>query len=153
MFFSVLDEDSATLVGKYEGQVQTDADYERCLDAFQRADTCAVAKGLPYVCLLIVPPGVQRPPAVWRTRMADANNAVRATDHLFAIVLPDALLRGVLTAITWLTRPRPGHQLKAFDTVASAAQWIRTTTGKPHAELDRLLAAVERGAAGHAASA
>jgi len=153
MFFSVLDENSATLVGKYQGHVQTDADYERCLDAFARADTCAVAKGLPYVCLLIVPPGVQRPPAMWRTRMAEANNAVRAKEHLFAIVLPDALLRGVLTAITWLTRPRPGHQLKPFDTVASAMQWIRATTGKPYAELDRLHAAVERETSTHTASA
>lgn len=104
MFFSVLDENSATLVGKYEGRVQTDADYERCLAAIHRGDACAVARGVPYVCVLI-------------------------------------------------TRPRPGHQLKAFDTVASAAEWIRATTGRPYPEIERLQAALERETAVHAANA
>lgn len=152
MFFSILDDQSATLVGKYEGRSQTDADYERCLEGFRSADACAVARGVPLVCVLIVPAGVRRPPPVWRTRMAETNNALRASEHRLALVMSDTLLRGVLTAITWLTRPRPGHQIKAFDTFANAAQWIRATTGKPYTELERLHAAIERETATFAAT-
>jgi 2-keto-4-pentenoate hydratase/2-oxohepta-3-ene-1,7-dioic acid hydratase in catechol pathway len=85
--------------------------------------------------------------------MAETNNALRATEHLLTLVISDALMRGVLTAITWLTRPRPGHQMKPFDTFTSAAEWIRTTTRRPYPELERLHAAVERELAKHAASA
>ena len=115
MFFSVFDEGSATLVGRYEGQAQTDADHARCLEAIRAADACAVARNIPCICVLVIPTGVERPPAVWRTRMAETNNALRATEHRLALVMSDTLLRGVLTAITWLTRPRPGHQMKPFD--------------------------------------
>jgi len=153
MFFSVLDEDSATLVGKYDGRVQSDADYERCLEAMRAVDACAVARGIPNISVLIVSREVPRPPPVWRTRMAETNNALRATDHRLALVMSDTLMRGVLTAITWLTRPRPGHQLKPFDTFAGAAQWLRASTGKPYPELERLYATVERETAKHAANA
>ena len=153
MFFSAFDEDSATLVGKYDGRVQTDADYERCLQAIRTTDACAVARGVPNICILVVSREVPRPPPVWRTRMAETNNAHRATKHRLALVMSDTLMRGVLTAINWLTRPRPGHQIKPFDTFASAAQWVRASTGKPYPELERLYATVERETAKHAANA
>lgn len=153
MFFSVFDEGSATLVGKYDGKVQSDADYQRCVDAIRTADECAVARNLPCICILIVPTGVERPPAVWRTRMAETNNANRATEHRLALVMSDTLMRGVLTAITWLTRPRAGHHMKPFETFTSAAEWIRTTTGLPYPDLERLNAAVEKEMAKRAASA
>ena len=152
MFFSVFDEGSATLIGKYEGPVQTDADYERCIEAIRAADACAVARKIPCICVLVVAAGVPRPPPVWRNRMAETNNALLATQHLLALVMSDALMRGVLTAITWLTRPRPGHQMKPFDSFDGAAAWIRATTGSPYPDLERLHTAVAKELAKHAAN-
>jgi hypothetical protein len=144
MFFSLFDEDSGTLIGKYQGSVQTDADYQRCIDAVRMADAGAASRRLPYVCVLVVSAEVPQPPPVWRRRMADTNNALAATEHRLALVTPSLVVRSVLTAISWLTRPRPGHQLKPFENFSSAAQWIRTSIGQPYPKLEQLYSSLER---------
>jgi hypothetical protein len=138
MYMSAADEGSTTLVGIYQGRAQHDADYERCIQSIIDADALATARASRFVCLLIIGDEVQRPPPLWRRRMADANNAIRAKEYYFALVSPSMLIRGVFTAINWLTKPRPGYHSAPFEHFDQAAEWIRTQTGERYPRLESL---------------
>lgn len=140
MYVSAADEDPTTLVGIYQGRAQHDADYERCIQSIIDADALATARARRFVCMLLIGDEVQRPPPLWRRRMADANNALRAREYYFALVSPSMLIRGVFTAINWLTKPRPGYHAAPFEHFAQAAEWIRKQTGEPYPRLESLQA-------------
>ncbi|HWA72098.1 MAG TPA: hypothetical protein VG937_07190 [Polyangiaceae bacterium] len=140
MYACAVDEDSTTLVGAYAGQLQRDEDYERCIESILNSDGLAADRSQTHVCVLVTTADVARPPPIWRRRMADANNALRAEEYYFALVAPSVLVRGVFTAINWLTRPRAGYHLAAFEHFSQAADWVRVQTGKPYPQLERLYA-------------
>lgn len=140
MYVSAADESSTTLVGLYQGRVQRDLDYERCIRSIEAVDALATARKSRLVVMLVIAEEVGRPPPLWRRRMADANNAIRAKEYYFALVSPSLLIRGVFTAINWLTKPRAGYHSAPFENFAQAAEWIRLQTGEPYPRLEGLQA-------------
>src|SRR6187399_3289298 len=124
-------------VGIYTGAVG-DEDYAQCLSSmteFERA-----VRGLPdgLVAILVTDPGVEAVPPAWRKRMASFNDNVQASRFLLSIVTPSSLIRGILTAINWLSPARPGHQRKAHETFAEACAWIEKIHGRPQPQLAEL---------------
>ncbi|MEY2933613.1 MAG: hypothetical protein RL033_4362, partial [Pseudomonadota bacterium] len=61
-----------------------------------------------------------------------------AERYYFAFVSPNLLIRGVFTAVMWLTRGRPGHHLVAFSDVAQASLWLQAQTGHTPLAIRRL---------------
>ena len=138
--FSCSDERAGVIVGIFAGTESNEQDCERSIDAITRSDAAAARNNLPHVCVYVTSKETPAPPPVWRRRMAASNNQLSAQSHHFALVSPNVLIRGVFTAINWLTQPRVGHHLAAFATFDAAAEWVRGETGKPYPELEKLYA-------------
>jgi len=137
MYASSTDESAGLLVGVYRGAVR-DADYARAIASIAACDANAVARGLVSTALMITDAATPSPPPIWRQRMAKANNGLLAERYYFAFVSPNLLIRGVFTAVLWLTRGRPGHHLMAFSDVGQASQWLQTHTGHSPVAVRRL---------------
>jgi hypothetical protein len=71
--------------------------------------------------------------------MAAGQSSVRSPLYFFAFVAPNALIRGVFTAISWMVKPpSAGHAAVAVATFADAARWVRKVTGRPYPNLEAL---------------
>ena len=137
MFSYAMAKEKGLYVGIYTGAVG-DEDYAQCLSSmteFERA-----VRGLPdgLVAILVTDPGVEAVPPAWRKRMASFNDNVQASRFLLSIVTPSSLIRGILTAINWLSPARQGHQRKAHETFAEACAWIEKIHGRPQPQLAEL---------------
>lgn len=144
MYASSSDSHHSLVVGVYGGSSIADEDYERCLASIVSSDAAAASRGTPHVCVLVTDHQTPPPPPVWRQRMAQANNGMRSTHHHFAFVSPNVLVRGVFTAVVWLTRARPGHHRSAFSSFPDAASWIRANTGQPYPTLEACFESARR---------
>lgn len=128
MYSSSRDESAGLLVGVYRGAVR-DEDYARAITSILACDAGAVARGLVSTAVMVTDADTPSPPPLWRQRMAKANNDLLAERYYFAFVSPKLLIRGVFTAVLWLTRGRRGHHLVAFSDLAQASQWVQAHTG------------------------
>jgi hypothetical protein len=70
--------------------------------------------------------------------MSDANRAMRTKEYYFVLVSPNSLLRGVLTAINWLSDVPSHHHFNSTRTFEEAVRWIRKETGGSYAMLETL---------------
>jgi hypothetical protein len=131
------------IVGVYSGGVTADADYMRCIESIASADKAAVRAGVPLACVLVTDENTRQPSVLWRKRMADANNAIESERYYFALVTSSFLIRGVMTAIGWLVRPRPHHETGAFDSLESAGAWLQSKTGR-HYPVEETYSAARR---------
>lgn len=131
MYASASEDSTGTLLGIYSG-APTDAEYERALSGMAELDVRASAHGQPFVYVLVVDSSMQLPPAAWRKRFAAANQNVKSGRFLFAMVTQSAMMRGVYTAVIWLTGIPEGHSYTAVATLADARHWLESLTGRPH---------------------
>jgi len=124
-------------VGIYTGTVSDD-DYALCLSSMTEFER--TTRGLPegIAAILVTDPGVEAVPPSWRKRMASFNDSVQASRYMLSIVTPSSVVRGILTAINWLSPPRQGHQRKAHESFAEACTWIEKSRGRPQLQLDEL---------------
>jgi hypothetical protein len=137
MYASSTDESAGLLVGVYRGAVR-DQDYARAIASIVACDANAVSRGLVSTALMVTDAATPSPPPIWRQRMAKSNNGLLAERYYFAFVSPNLLIRGVFTAVLWLTRGRPGHHLVAFSDLEQASQWIQAHTGHTPVAIRRL---------------
>jgi hypothetical protein len=147
MYASVAAESGSVVVGVYSGP-DTDADHARAIASIVAADAAAVANDEPVVVILVTQRDSASPPPIWRKRMADANQNMRAKAYYFALVSPNGLLRGVLTAINWLNDVPSHHHFEAKATFDEAARWIRKETAGSYPMLESLYERAQR-ALGH----
>jgi hypothetical protein len=125
--------------GVYSGTSNTDADWVRCIESLALTDERAVSMGVPLACILVADAETPRPPAVWRKRMAVGQESIRSPEFYFAFVAPNAFIRGVYTAINWMTKSGPpGHKSIAVPTFANAATWVRKNAAKAYPTLEAL---------------
>lgn len=124
-------------IGIYTGDVSDD-DYARCVNSMTEFERTIRSQPGSLAAVLITDPGVEAVPASWRKRMAHFNNSVQAQQYLLAIVTPSSVVRGILTAINWLSPAKPGHVRKAHETFADACAWIEKQRGRPEPQLDAL---------------
>ncbi|HTV17985.1 MAG TPA: hypothetical protein VMG12_04920 [Polyangiaceae bacterium] len=125
------------MVGIFCGTPE-DRDYAESIASIAVSDASAARQALTHACVLVIEGTMVPPPPIWRQRMAEANNQLMAERYYFALVSPKLVFRGVFTAITWLTRRRPGHHLVAFPDVAQASTWLERDAGKPALDVRRL---------------
>jgi hypothetical protein len=137
MYASKTDEQTGVIVGVFRG-ASADQDYAAAVASILASDANAARRSLTHTCLLVVEEDVPPPPPIWRQRMAEANNQLLAERYYFALVSPKLVLRGVFTAVSWLTRKRPGHHLAAFGDIAQASAWLERDSGKTALHLRRL---------------
>jgi hypothetical protein len=143
MYASAAAESGSVVVGVYSGP-DGDADHERAIASIVDADAAALERNEPVVCILVTQRDTASPPAVWRKRMSNANRAMRAKAYYFVLVSPNPLLRGVLTAINWLSDVPSHHYFNSTATFDEAARWVRKETGGSYAMLEALYDRAER---------
>ena len=137
MYASANTESGEVIVGVFSG-VNEDADHARAVASIVAADAAAVERDQPLVCILVAQRDTESPPAIWRKRMADANRNMQAKQYWFALVSPNPLLRGVLTAINWMSSVPSHHHYKAVGTLDDAVGWVRAETGQTYPMLETL---------------
>lgn len=138
MYASSGDDNSGLLVGVYHGAVIRAEDYERAIASILACDANAVKRGLVSCAVMVTDVDTPSPPPVWRQRMAKANNSLCAERYYFAFVSPSLLIRGVFTAVLWLTRSRARHHLVAFADLAQASQWLQAQAAHSPSAIRRL---------------
>jgi hypothetical protein len=138
MYASSADESAGLLVGVYHGAVLREEDYERAIASILANDANAVKRGLVSTALMVTDADTPSPPPIWRQRMAKANNSLCAERYYFALVSPKLLIRGVFTAVLWLTRGRPSHHLVAFSDLGQASDWVQAQVGHTPLAIRRL---------------
>jgi hypothetical protein len=138
MYASSADDSAGLLVGVYHGAVIRAEDYERAIASILACDANAVRRGLVSTAVMVTDAHTPSPPPIWRQRMAQANNSLCAERYYFAFVSPSLLIRGVFTAVLWLTRGRARHHLVAFAELAQASNWLQAQAGHTPAAIRHL---------------
>jgi hypothetical protein len=138
MYTFCRDDAMGAMVGVYSGTSNTEADWVRSIESFELADERALMMGVPLVCILVADRETPGPPAIWRKRMAVGQESIRAPLYYFAFVAPNAFIRGVYTAINWMTKSPSGHRSIAVPTFANAATWIRKNAAQAYPTLEAL---------------
>jgi hypothetical protein len=139
----VTSKDTGLYVGIYTGDV-SDEDYARCVNSMTEFERTVRTQPGGLAAVLVTDPGVEAVPASWRKRMAHFNNSVQAQHYLLAIVTPSSVVRGILTAINWLSPAKQGHARKAHETFADACSWIEKHRGRAEPQLDELYRATRK---------
>jgi len=132
------DEEAGLLVGVYTAPAQSDADYQRAFDTMARADRNAVQRGVPYAHVMVVDASAGQPSPRWRQRFSELNKAMTTPTYYFAFVTSSAVIRGIFTAIRWLTGARDGHTNMAFSNFDEACAWLRRVSGNRYPQLETL---------------
>jgi hypothetical protein len=137
MFDYATSPEQSLYVGLYRGH-STDADYELCVGTmfeFEKEQR-SHPEGVAFV--LVSDPDVPPVPASWRKRMAAFNDSVQASPYLLSIVTPSPTIRGILTAINWISPPKRGHEHVSHATFEQARDWLEQRRGRPLLELREL---------------
>lgn len=124
MYAYASDEKAGVLTGVFSG-VMSEQDYEQSLIEMKRVDQQAAARGRPFVYVCVVDKDVPRPPAIWRKKFADANYNVQSGRFYFVMVTKSMLIRGVYTAVTWITAKREGQHYAVLGEVEQAQHWLQ----------------------------
>lgn len=124
MFASASDDSTGTLLGVFSGAVVSDAHYEQSLTDMERIDRVAAQSGIALTYVCVVDSQVPRPPAVWRKRFSDANYGVKADRFYFVMVTNSMLIRGVYTAVNWVTPKRDGQHYGVVGSIEEAQRWL-----------------------------
>lgn len=137
LFEYATSKDTGLYVGIYSGDVR-DEDYARCVNSMTEFERTIRSQPGSLAAVLVTDPGVEAVPASWRKRMAQFNNSVQAQQYLLAIVTPSSVVRGILTAINWLSPAKQGHVRRAHETFADACTWVEKLRGRSEPQLDEL---------------
>ncbi len=138
MFSLTYDASRLILVGFAAPGARTDADYQRVLAGIQELDREGKAAGKPVAFVLVVDADSQRPPPMWRRRLAEQRRGLGSPRVLMAIVSPSALTRGVMTAMNWISPPPSNVQMVNHATIEDAAAWVEPLQGTPRATIERM---------------
>jgi hypothetical protein len=118
MYVHAIDESSATLLGIFTGAKEPD-DIERNAHSMQRVDRIAQAQGRGALFVVVPDPEYAMPTSRDRQRFADIKDSCRATPSLFILVTRSALLRGVITAVSWLSPSDERYRMTACESFAA----------------------------------
>jgi len=109
-----------------------DEDYRRHIDGMRAAIKAAAARPEQLTIVIVQDPGYPAPNAHWRQIVAEMTShpQFKATT---AIVTSNALIRGVITALSWL-RPRH-YKEELWADAAAALAWLEKERGRALPEL------------------
>jgi hypothetical protein len=126
------------LVGFAAPGARSDADYERVLAAIETLDQDGRLANKPVAFMLVVDADSERPPPIWRRRLAQQRSGLTSPRVLMAIVSPSALTRGVMTAMNWVSPPPAHVQMVNHATVGEATAWIERLQGTSRGVVQRM---------------
>jgi hypothetical protein len=122
----------------YVAGPQDASDHERVIGAIGRLDRDGRDHDRKVAFMLVLGPETQAPNAHWRRRYAEQRGTFVAPGVFVSVVTESAVLRGVMTAMSWI-RPPPSHVKSVHHaTFLEGAQWIEQSQGTPVAALRRL---------------
>lgn len=124
--------DSGVLLSVFSGSSMSEADYEHALSDITRVDKLAAARKVPFVHVSIVEEGVPLPSPRWRKRFADFSKEILSEQYYFVMVTKSVVVRGMLTAILWMTDQRTGHHSHVVSSLDEAQRWLGGEIGKSY---------------------
>ncbi len=143
-------------VWRFQGSVNSDADYERYISSLHELDVRM--RGRESTAIVVVDRDNPTPNAAWRKRMAEATRTVQSTP-LLVFVSESRVARAVVTAINWIRPPpyeisihasfeeavvwlagrRPGIARKVYDDLMDEASRARPQSATKAASLGRVV--------------
>jgi hypothetical protein len=138
MFALSYDERLHVLVGFAGPGARTDADYDRVFTSITKLDQDGKQANAKVAFMLVIDPGSEAPPPVWRKRLAEQRRTFKSPGVLMAIVSPSALTRGVLTAMNWISPPPAHVQMANPATIGEAAEWVERQQGTSRGVVQRM---------------
>jgi hypothetical protein len=114
------------------------ADHEKLIAAIDELDRNGRAKTHPIAFVLDIAPDTQPPDAYWRKRFAEQRKGFKAPKVFTSVITTSTILRGVLTAMNWVSPDPPHVKSVHHATFDEAAAWIQATQGTSAATLRSL---------------
>lgn len=132
MYHSELDERRRLLVCRLIASSNDELDFQTHLDRMLAACRATAGSHQRVAILAIFDRHHGLPSAATRRRIAEVTSLPEFRPHL-AIVTENAMVRGVLTALSWLRRPR--YESKLVATPEEAIAWLEMMRGEALPEL------------------
>jgi hypothetical protein len=107
------------------------ADNESLIAAVAELDRRGVVEKHATAFLMDLVPNAEAPDAYWRRRFAEQRKASAAPRVFNAVVTTSRLLRGVLTAMNWVSPEAPHVKSIHCATWDEAASWLELVQGTP----------------------
>lgn len=130
MYTSVHNRALGVMVGVLGPEFHEDDDNQRLLDSIWKQQNEALNPGRGGALILIVDPDYPNPSSRWRRKFAEAREDLRFSKFFFALVTPAPHLRGVLTAINWMSPNSGRFESSGFGSIDQAVQWVENKLGQ-----------------------
>jgi hypothetical protein len=127
----------------YVAGAQDASDHEKVIGGIARLDRDGRDHERKVALMLVLGPATQPPNAHWRRRYAEQRKALVAPRAFISVVTESALLRGVMTAMNWVSPDPPHVKSMHHATFLESAGWIEQSQGTPFASLRRLFDEVQ----------
>lgn len=139
MYTSVHNRALGVMVGMLGPEFHEDDDNQHLLESIwkQQSDSLNPARG--GALILMVDPNYPNPSSRWRRKFAEAREGLRFAKFFFALVTPAPHLRGVLTAINWMSPSTGRFESSGFEHIDQAVQWVESKLGQKMPILPLLL--------------
>jgi hypothetical protein len=108
---------------------QVYAENEKLVTAIAELDRNGRAAKHVIAFILDLAPGVEPPDAYWRRRFAEQRKGLEAPGVFISIVTTSRVLRGVLTAMNWISPEGPHVKSVHHATWEEAAVWVERMQG------------------------
>jgi hypothetical protein len=122
----------------YIGGSPIAAEHEQFIAGVDKLDRNGRDRNHAVGMVLILGPDAQAPNAYWRRRFAEQRNGMTAPRVFNSVVTTSAVLRGVLTAMNWISAPPPHVKTLHHATFEEASAWMELAHGAPQTVLRRL---------------
>jgi hypothetical protein len=118
---------------------QVTSDHERVYEAIEDLDRGGRERRHAIGMIFVVSRDNPAPEAYWRRRFAEQRNTLRSPRVLLAMVTQSAIMRGVLTAMSWIA-PEPVNMTTiTHATFEESAEWMEANQGTSRTVLRGLL--------------
>jgi hypothetical protein len=121
---------------------QVASENEKLMAAVDELDRDGRTQKRPVAFILDLHPGAEPPDAHWRKRFAEQRKNMGAPRVFIAVVTTSRVLRGVMTAMNWISPDPPHVRSVNHATVEEAAAWVELVQGTPVAALRSLFGRV-----------
>ncbi len=112
---------------------------ERLIAEIDRLDRNGKERNQPTAMMMWLEQDTEPPNAHWRRRFAEQRKNLTAPRVFLSLVTLRAALRGVLTAMNWISPPPAHVKSQHHATFAESAAWLELCHGTPQAVLRRML--------------
>jgi hypothetical protein len=122
----------------YVAGPQGTPDHEKVLEAIGKLDRDGRDRNRKVAFILLLGPETQAPNAYWRRRYAEQRKALVAPRVFISVITESAILRGVMTAMNWISPDPPHVKSVNHATFLDSAAWVEQSQGTPVVLLRRL---------------